>query len=168
MIHVCPLSRVPDTVAAARASHFVSLICYGTLIRVPASIDRVNHLFLGMHDICEPTDGLLHPCAEHVAELLRFVRAWLRRQAIVIHCYAGISRSTAAAFIAACVLWPERDEAEVARALRNASAIATPNRQLVAVADEHLGRYGRMVAAIEAIGRGTEAYEGEPFMLALR
>ena len=42
---------------------------------------------------------------------------------------------------------------------------ATPNRRLVALADEVLGRNGRMVAAVEAIGRGAEAFEGTPFEL---
>ena len=84
-----------------------------------------------------------------------------------MQCYAGISRSTAAAYIAACALAPERDEAEVARALRDASPSATPNALFVAIADRMLGRGGRMVAAIAEIGRGADAFEGEPFRLAL-
>ncbi len=64
-------------------------------------------------------------------------------------------------------LAPERDEAEIAAALRAASPSATPNPRLVAIADGLLGRSGRMVAAIAAIGRGAEAFEGVPFTLAL-
>jgi predicted protein tyrosine phosphatase len=64
-------------------------------------------------------------------------------------------------------LKPEREEDDIARALRQASPIATPNRRLVAVADDILGRRGRMVDAIERIGRGRDAFEGEPFRLAL-
>jgi len=37
----------------------------------------------------------------------------------------------------------------------------------VSLADEILGREGRMVAAIEAIGRGALAYEADPFRLDL-
>ena len=58
---------------------------------------------------------------------------------MVIHCFAGVSRSTAAAFIAACALAPKRDEFDVARALRAASPTATPNARLVALADRALG-----------------------------
>jgi predicted protein tyrosine phosphatase len=85
----------------------------------------------------------------------------------VIHCYAGISRSTAALYIAACALQPERDEGALASDLRRASPSATPNRLLVEIADGLLGREGRMIAAIAGIGRGAEAYEGTPFHLAL-
>jgi predicted protein tyrosine phosphatase len=86
----------------------------------------------------------------------------------VIHCWAGVSRSTAAAFITACALAPERPEAEIADALRAASPMATPNARLVAVADEMLGREGRMIAAVGRIGRGADVtFENEPFELRL-
>jgi len=84
-----------------------------------------------------------------------------------VHCYAGISRSTAAAFISACVLNPERNEAEIAARLRAASQTAYPNRRLIALADRHLDRKGRMVAAVEGMGFGTGAYEAVPFALDL-
>ena len=86
---------------------------------------------------------------------------------MVIHCFAGVSRSTAAAFIAACALNPRRDEFEVARVLRAASPTATPNARLVALADEALERRGRMTAAIMEIGHGEECFEGTPFTLEL-
>jgi predicted protein tyrosine phosphatase len=85
-----------------------------------------------------------------------------------VHCYAGISRSTAAAYVIAAALQPERDESELARELRTRSPTATPNPLIVAHADKLLGREGRMVSAIRAIGRGKEAFEGTPFMLDLR
>jgi predicted protein tyrosine phosphatase len=69
--------------------------------------------------------------------------------------------------VTACALKPERSEDDIARALRQASPIATPNRRIVAVADEILGRRGRMVDAVERIGRGREAFEGVPFRLTL-
>ena len=167
-LHVCSLSRLHDTVAATGASHVVTLINAGTPVERPGSIPAEQHLFIGVSDIVDPLDGHVVPAVEHVSQLVEFVEAWPREKPLVIHCYAGISRSTAAAFIAACVLWPEREEAEIARALREASSIATPNRRLVAVADEQLGRGGRMVSAVEAIGRGREALESEPFCLTLR
>ena len=86
---------------------------------------------------------------------------------VVIHCFAGISRSTAGAYVAACALNPARDEMTIARALRRASATATPNTRIVSLADRMLGRDGRMVAAIGSIGHGVMAYEGDPFRLDL-
>ena len=108
------------------------------------------------------------PGEEHVRELIAFVDGWDRTQPMVIHCYAGISRSTAAAFIAVCIERPERSEArDRRRALRAASPYATPNPRLVAIADGLLGRDGRMVDAVAAIGRGEMAVEGVPFALPL-
>ena len=86
---------------------------------------------------------------------------------MLIHCFAGVSRSTAAAFITACALNPAREEAQIARAIRSASPTATPNARLVAVADAMLERDGRMSAAIAAIGQGEECFEGLPFALEL-
>ena len=88
--------------------------------------------------------GPLETAEEHARDLLSFVGAWDRKQAIVVHCYAGISRSTAAAFITMCALRPELAEADIARSLRAASPFATPNVLLVGFADRILGREGRM------------------------
>jgi predicted protein tyrosine phosphatase len=118
-------------------------------------------------DIVEAVQGQVLPEATHLDELIGFVHAWDRAEPMVIHCFAGVSRSTAAAYIAACVLKPERDEFAVARALRAASPTATPNARLVALADAALGRGGRMNAAIATIGRGEICFEGAPFTLEL-
>ncbi|MEG9529497.1 MAG: protein tyrosine phosphatase [Hyphomicrobiales bacterium] len=154
-LHVCPLSRLPETVAATGASHVLTLINVGTPLERPAVIDAENHAVIGVSDIAAARDGHVLPAEEHVARVLDFVRAWPREKPLVIHCYAGISRSTAAAFIAACALAPERDEAAIADALRAASPSATPNPLFVAIADRMLGRDGRMVAAIARIGRSV-------------
>lgn len=166
-LHVCSLSRLAETVAATQASHLVTLINVGTPVERPTAIGAERHLVVGVSDIVEPMDGHILPAEAHVRAFLDFVEGWDRARPLVIHCYAGISRSTAAVYIAACALAPERDETEIARALRRASAFATPNRLLVAIADRMLGREGRMLSAIAEIGRGAEAFEGEPFCLTL-
>lgn len=167
-IFVSPLSLVQSTVADARVSHLVTLINGETLIDTPPSIGRDRHLRLSMNDICEPRDGLVVPCEDHVAELIQFARDWDQEAPLLIHCWAGISRSTAAAFISLCALNPETDEASLAQALRVASPTATPNRRLVALADNVLARRGRMTAAVEKIGRGAFAEEGQVFSLPAR
>ena len=167
MIHVCSLARLHDTVTQTQASHVVTLLKDTHLVRRPRMIAADRHLVLGMDDICEPTDGYICPAEEHVTDLLGFVRGWNRAAPLVVHCYAGISRSTAGAFITACALNPQRDEATIAWSMRRASSIAMPNRRLVALADRVLGRNGRMVAAIEAIGAGSMSQEGYPFRLDL-
>ncbi|MBH0238526.1 tyrosine phosphatase family protein [Methylobrevis albus] len=168
MIHVCSLARLEETVTRTRAQHVVSLVNAGTPMRIPAGLARDGHLFLAMNDIVEVTPGMTPPGEAHVAAYLEYLESWARTGPLVVHCYAGISRSTAAAYIAVAALEPDRDEAELATTLRSLAPSATPNRRLVAIADEILGRGGRMTRAIEAIGRGADAYEGTPFELAFR
>ncbi|NIX76769.1 tyrosine phosphatase family protein [Microvirga terricola] len=166
-LYVSPLSRLHETVAATDASHMVTLMNVGSPVERPATILAERHLFIGISDIVEPLEGHILPEAHHIEQLLTFVRAWDRQRPLVFHCFAGISRSTAAAYISACALGPDQDEAAVAAALRRASASATPNPRLVALADDILSRQGRMVDAISRIGRGADAYEGTPFALPL-
>jgi predicted protein tyrosine phosphatase len=167
MIHVCSLARLNDTVAATGARHVVSLLGTEDNLMRPPGITPRNHLWLQLHDINEPRDGHVHPADEHVDRLIGFVKRWERASPLVIHCYAGVSRSTAAAFVAVCTLSPDGSEASIARALRRASPTATPNLRIVALADDKLGRNGRMVDAIAAIGQGVLA-EAAPFRLDLR
>jgi predicted protein tyrosine phosphatase len=167
MIHVCSLARLHETVEETGARHVVSLIGDEAKIERPAAVAPENHLWLRLHDISSPLDGYIMPDEPHVAELIEFVRGWDRCAPLVVHCYMGISRSTASAYVSVCALNPQRDEANIARALRRASPTATPNIRIVSLADRLLGRDGRMVAAIETIGRGIMAEEAAPFRLDL-
>ena len=167
-IHVCPLSKIPATVRETGARSLLTLINEGTRVPRPREIDASRHLFVSISDIVVAQDGHVLPTEEHVAQVIDFVRGWDRREPLVIHCYAGVSRSTAAAYIAACVVDEDRTELEIARELRDRSPTATPNALLVAVADTMLKREGRMIEAIAAIGRGKECIEGVPFALDLK
>ncbi|HML06831.1 MAG TPA: protein-tyrosine phosphatase family protein [Xanthobacteraceae bacterium] len=167
MIHVCSLARLHETVEDTGARHVVSLIGDEASVERPAAIVPENHLWLRLHDISAPLDGYIIPDEEHIADLLDFVRRWDRCSPLVVHCFAGISRSTASAFASVCALNPHRDEGGIAQALRRASPTATPNIRIVSLADRLLGRGGRMIAAIEMIGRGIFAAEAVPFRLEL-
>src|SRR5271170_6180900 len=167
MIHVCSLARLAETIEDTGARHVVSLIGDEARLERPTCIAPENYLWLRLHDISSPLDGYIMPGEDHVADLLDFVRDWDRRAPLVVHCFAGISRSTASAFASVCALNPQCDEASIAQALRRASPTATPNIRIVSLADRLLGRDGRMIAAIETIGRGVMAAEAAPFRLEL-
>jgi predicted protein tyrosine phosphatase len=167
MIHVCSLARLHGMVAETKATHMVTLLRLIDRVERPNTIAEANHLILGMDDIAAPMDGYIHPGEQHVVDLIGFVERWDRRAPLVMHCYAGISRSTAGAFIGACALNPGRDEAAIARAIRASSPTANPNPMLVCHADRVLARNGRMIRAVEALGPAMPAYEGEPFRLDL-
>ena len=127
-----------------------------------------RHLRLAVDDISEPAAGLTAPEEHHVIRILDFGRGWDETDPLLVHCWAGISRSTATAFILACERNPHAPERDIALRLRRASATASPNRRLVALADDLLGRRGRMVDAVDAIGLHAFGYEGQPFDIPAR
>ncbi len=164
-IHVCSLRNLHPTVASTGARQVLTLIKNTGQVERPASVAPDRHLALDFSDIVTAKDGEVLASAGQVEALLDFVHGWDRETPLVVHCYAGVSRSTAGAFISACALRPDRPEDHWATALRHASPTATPNLHLVTLADRLLGRRGRMIAAIEGIGRGVDCFEGTPFHL---
>ena len=153
-ILVCPLSKVRALIEARAPERIVSLADpdHGFPDAGPDYLNR--HLCLSFHDATVTVDDDVAPTATHAATLVSFLRDWTRRAPLLVHCRAGIGRSTATAFIAACLHNPKTDEHTIACTLRRASPLARPNARLVELADATLGRQGRMIAAIEETGRG--------------
>ncbi len=167
MLVVCSLAKVPEAVYDHQPSHVVSLLGSSHEMPVIGSVRAANHLKLGFNDISAPMDGMVPPGRRDVETLVRFAGNWDRSAPMLIHCWAGISRSTAGAFITRCVLNPDQDEVTIAEELRAASPSATPNRLMVSLADDLLDRGGRMRDAVTVIGRGADAWEGNVFTLAV-
>ena len=169
-IIVCPLRHVPEVAAARRPSHLISLLdpIYIETVPTPPDLPGHRHLRLAVDDISEPAPGMTAPEEHHVIRILDFGRDWDETRPLLVHCWAGISRSTAAAFILACERNPHAPERDIALRLRSVSSTASPNRLLVAQADDLLGRRGRMVDAAGAMGPHTFGFEGEPFDLPAR
>jgi predicted protein tyrosine phosphatase len=162
---VSPLAHIQRVATATGAKRMLTVINAGTPVERPREIAEEDHLFLGFNDIAMPMEGMTLPGESHVRAILDFAREWDRADPMIVHCFAGISRSTASAYMIALALNPELDEKELAHELRWRAPSATPNPKLVEIADAVLGREGRMVDAIRAIGRGQDAFEGEPFRL---
>ena len=91
------------------------------------------------------------PTAADVRRLIAAARSLARRKAgrVVIHCQAGISRSTAAAAIFHAVALGEGREEEAVQRVFAVREYANPNRRMIALADEILGLGGRLIAAVE-------------------
>jgi predicted protein tyrosine phosphatase len=164
-IHVCALRLVPEAIRTTGARHLLSIINHHAIPETPAGIPGSQHAKISVNDIDRPLPGLIHPAAEHCEAVIRFSRAWNGSGPLIVHCLAGISRSTAAAFISLCDLNPDVPELVVARRIRAVSPTASPNTLLVAVADDLLGRGGKMVDAVMALGAAQPAPEGVPFSL---
>ena len=167
MIHVCSLAALSETARATGASHILTVMANVDQVQRPESVLPANHLKVQVDDITEQMDGFVVPSDSHIEQVLNFVRGWDRNAPLVVHCYAGISRSTASAFAAVCALNPHRDEIAIARQIRAASPIASPNRLIVSLADKALGREGRMLRALDEMGPGSMLVEGRPFRVDL-
>ena len=160
-ILVTPLFAVEDTIRRDRPSHLVTLLSPEHMIETPEGVLSENHLRLALNDVAEAWESEVPPAARHVEELLGFGRCWSAEQPMLVHCWAGISRSTAAAYILLCDRLGPGRETEIARALRLRAPHACPNPLMVRLADAMLGRTGRMPEAIQAIGRGSIVAVGE-------
>lgn len=163
MIIVCGLNAAQMQIDLHGAKSVIGIL--GPESAHPDYTGIENHLKLTFNDINVDTQGLISPGEQDAKRLVKFIENWDQKQPMLIHCWAGISRSTASAFVALCVLRPDENENELAAELRTASPSATPNRLIVSQVDALLGRKGKMLKAVEAIGRGENAYEGRPFIL---
>ncbi|MGF1544995.1 MAG: tyrosine phosphatase family protein [Parvularculaceae bacterium] len=172
-IWISSLSKVHDVAAAAKARRAVSLLSPEDAF---PSIDGVDdHHRVSLHDIREHVDGAVTPAEAHVSALIDFLKEWRPDEPLLVHCWAGISRSTATAMIAACLHNDAADEMDVASAIAEASPTAYPNTLIAAHADKILDRGGRFAAAANAIcadaERKTRAYaapEAVPFSIPSR
>ena len=165
MIIVCGLSRAQEQIELHHAQSVIGILGPETAHPIYRGIADKQHLKLTFNDINEEAVGMKAASIDDVDLLLNFITAWDKKSPLVIHCWAGISRSTATAFAAMCLLNPRQDEMELAQRLRLASPSATPNMLITKHVDDRLGRNGRMLRAVESIGRGVNAYEGTPFIL---
>ena len=164
VLAVTPLSDMEATLRRTGAREMISLAGPGREVLRPEGLDRFTVPVF--HDIAAPRDGHVEPRPEHVAEILRAGRAWNRSRPLVIQCWMGVSRSTAAALLVAADL-EGGDMAALAARLRAAAPFATPNPLLVRLGDDALGLHGALVAAVAKIGRGAEVSQGSPFVLHL-
>lgn len=168
MIIVTSLRESHAQLAAHGANRAISILSPETPHPRFPQLAEGAHLRLTFHDVVEDSPGVEGPRMQDAERLVAFIRNWDKSGPMLIHCWAGISRSTASAYAALCMSRPGEDELALARELRAASPSATPNRLIVSQVDQLLGRNGRMERAVAAIGRGADAFEGRPFVLQLK
>jgi predicted protein tyrosine phosphatase len=150
---------IADTVRRHRPSHMLSLM--DELVETPPTIQPECHFRIRVHDIVEHAEGAIAPAPNHVEDILTFGRSWRREAPFLVHCWAGISRSTAAAYTLLCDIRGPGHEDAIARELRELAPHAQPNRLMIRHADHLLGRGGRMIDAVQAMGEARIVWESE-------
>lgn len=162
---ICPLIELDKTVAEHNPSHLITLITAGTDVPTPQGISKDRHLSLNFNDIDAPRPGLVPMGQSQMETLITFFRNWDQSAPMVIHCFAGVSRSTAASMIGLATLDPSRPAQEIAAELRFRSPSATPNKRMLGLADDMLQRDTSLLKAGEAIGRGADCFQGNVFAM---
>ena len=152
-------AAIADAILRHRPSHMLTLM--DEHVPTPPEIPAERHHRIRVHDIVEPAEGAIPPSMDHIDGLLTFARTWTREAPFLVHCWAGISRSTAAAYILLCDIRGPGYEAEIARELRELAPHAQPNRLMIRHADQLLAREGRMIAAVESMGEARIVWETE-------
>jgi predicted protein tyrosine phosphatase len=155
---VSPYSAIQDVVRRRRPSHLLSLM--DLLVETPRQIRADRHLQINVHDISEPMEGAIAPDPVHIREMLTFAEGWDRSAPFLVHCWAGISRSTAAAFILLNQIHGAGREYDIAETLRFYAPHAQPNRLMIRHADKLMNREGRMIGAVDEMGEAS-GLEGE-------
>lgn len=108
--------------------------------------EKIRLSFYDSHDHIGPNE-------DDIERLIEFARLIATRPARVLaHCAAGISRSTAAAYIIYAVAFGEGREEEALERVFAQRPIASPNRRMIAIADRRLRRNGKLIAALESRG----------------
>src|SRR5579862_2748462 len=108
---------------------------------------------LRFHDVILPSPGVVVPAPEHVERLLEFGReagAAGQSAHLLIHCHAGISRSTAAAALLLAQDNPARPAADIFAEIARLRPRAWPNLLLLEHGEAALGRPGELAAAVAA------------------
>lgn len=109
---------------------------------------------LRFHDVIDPDPGMTMPTADHVRQILEFgseLAAEAEQKAdrhLLVHCHAGVSRSTAAMLSLMAQVNPDEPEDQLFARLRAIRPQAWPNSLMIGFADDMLGREGRLVAAL--------------------
>jgi predicted protein tyrosine phosphatase len=112
-----------------------------------------KRLTLRFDDIIDAAPGMMLPERHHIEALLEFGKGLAAASDdplnhLLVHCHAGISRSTASMAILLAEARPETDEDSLFAHIREIRAQAWPNSRMIAMADDLLGRQGRLVAAL--------------------
>jgi len=110
-------------------------------------------LQLRFHDAIDQRPGEEMPQPAHVEALLRFGRDMMAEpgeKRLLVHCHAGVSRSTAATTLLLAQSAPEIDAATIMAEVARIREKAWPNLRMIEIGDAMLGRGGTLIQAVRA------------------
>ncbi len=149
---ICGIDELTDHCDAS-VTHLISILDPDFAAPDPLQTVAPPHrLDLRFHDVVVETPGKPGPDPALVADILAFGRAsaWglAGDQRLLVHCHAGISRSTAAALLLMAQAVPDRAAADLMGFIAARRVKAWPNLQMIEYGDDLLGRGGHLVDAV--------------------
>ena len=99
-IYVSNLSDLETHTRAVRPERLISIIQPELQPPTPAGVAPQRHLRVPVHDVSEPAFESILPERRHVETIVAFLRDWSADDSLMVHCFAGVSRSSAVALIA--------------------------------------------------------------------
>jgi predicted protein tyrosine phosphatase len=156
LLTVCGLEEL-DQHSARGVTHVLSILDPGTPEPEFGAYGEHRRTVLRFHDIIVPLPDQVLPEREDVEAILGFHDELLAEERghaethVLIHCHAGISRSTAAMAMLLAKAYPDEDEIELIKRLHAIREKAWPNARMIAFADDILGRGGRLTKAVRRL-----------------
>lgn len=148
---ICGLDQLEQH-CNADISHVVSILDPGAaepgVFRLFPTHER---LCLRFHDVIDEHEGMVAPQRDDIEGLLRFGRSLaVSRSArgLLIHCHAGLSRSTAAAVLVLAQARPDRSPEAAVIEMLELQPRAWPNLRMIELGDQLLVCEGRLVRAV--------------------
>ena len=155
-ITVCGIEELQEHTAAG-VSHVLSILDPDWPVpEAFAGFGAHRKLELRFFDVIETT-ATQGPEPAHVTDLLRFGRdlaAAAPQQAhLLVHCHAGISRSTAAMTLILAQALPQHEAGAILEEVLRIRDKAWPNLRIIELGDAMLNRGGSLVSAAHAVYR---------------
>ena len=151
---ICGLSELPPDKSAG-VTHLLSILDPGYPVPDPfGAYDDHHRLDLRFHDVLAHSPHTEKPTEQIIHDILDFGQAFMpkpdakEQTHLLIHCYMGISRSTAAMTILLAQHFPEATGDEIFARIREIRPIAWPNSLMIKMADRIIGQNGTLLDAL--------------------
>lgn len=116
-----------------------------------------EHMVLQFEDIDDPSPDFAMVHEKHVIAALQFAEAQ-KDKSLLIHCKAGIARSTAMALAVLSLHLGKGKEDQAVQTLLHIRNEAVPNLEVLKLSDKALGRDGKLIDAWMAIENSKVSY----------
>lgn len=153
---ICGVHDLPDVLARFSPSHVISITDPDDEpLDFPEQITVLRLTFFDLHTMTGMVAKTLtardrgdYPCVDHAEAILDFGRQLPAGARVLVHCHAGVSRSTAAGFLLMAARMPGQEDVAF-NLIKRIRPVAQPNRLLVRHGDRLLGAEKRMIRCVD-------------------